>query len=371
LENVEDLRTIELGLTARCNLSCDYCGHFSTPAAVSQEIAHQAWASFLAEACEAGAKRVVMSGGEPFLRRDLSEILSDVCKCGFTFSILTNATLVSENVARFIAGTGRCSTVEVALDGQSPEVHDWHRGAGSFTAAVKGIEVLVNEGITVSVGVCVMPHNIDHLDAIADFVLCDLAVECVGFGQVRPLGRARDSGICYLSPDQWTRAFKILHALESRYGDRILTGGMFDSVRCSWNQESAGKACGGGFLNGCGAGGSLIAVRPDGIITPCLALGHIELGRVNADSLIDIWNEHPELMRLRRRRLLSLSTFESCRECRYLHACDGGCAAVSYIQMGSDRSPDPSSCLRVLEEAGVELDESGGEHEDKTRDLRS
>ncbi len=52
-----------------------------------------------------------------------------------------------------------------------------------------------------------------------------------------------------------------------------------------------------------------IAVRSDGVIVPCNFLGHIELGRINKDKLEEIWQHHPQLIRLRERHKISLARF--------------------------------------------------------------
>ena len=109
---------------------------------------------------------------------------------------------------------------------------------------------------------------------------------------------------------------------------------------------------------------SKIAVRADGVIVPCNQLPHIELGRINRDDLADVWQNHPELNRLRGRREIPLSEFEYCRNCEYINYCTGGCPALSYTEAGDAYRPSHDSCLRRHLEAGGELPDELDDAED-------
>ena len=71
----------------------------------------------------------------------------------------------------------------------------------------------------------------------------------------------------------------------------------------------------GGYLTGCGCYRQDLAVRADGVITPCTMLSHIELGRINRDDLGEIWRNHDALNALRQRHHIPLSGFSFCEGC--------------------------------------------------------
>jgi MoaA/NifB/PqqE/SkfB family radical SAM enzyme len=54
------------------------------------------------------------------------------------FSILSNGTLITEELAAFLAGTRRCDSVQVSIDGSKPETHDTCRGQGTFYQGCPG-----------------------------------------------------------------------------------------------------------------------------------------------------------------------------------------------------------------------------------------
>jgi len=108
-----------------------------------------------------------------------------------------------------------------------------------------------------------------------------------------------------------------------------------------------------GHLTGCGCTTSKIAVRADGIIVPCNMLSHIELGRINQDSLKEVWQTHPILKELRERKTIPLSDFDDCKDCDYIAYCSGNCPGLAYTLTGKVNYPSPDACLkRFLQEGG-------------------
>ena len=112
-----------------------------------------------------------------------------------------------------------------------------------------------------------------------------------------------------------------------------------------------------GYLRACGGIMSKMAVRADGVMTPCTQMGHIELGRINRDDLMEVWQRHPELTRLRERRAVPLSTFGFCKRCAYVPYCTGNCPALAYISLKEDNHPSPDACLKRFLEAGGKIPE--------------
>ena len=67
---------------------------------------------------------------------------------------------------------------------------------------------------------------------------------------------------------------------------------------------------------------------------PCSLLAHIELGRINRDSLASLWRDSPALGALRSRSDLALSDFPFCRGCPYVPYCTGNCPALAHTLIG-------------------------------------
>lgn len=126
-----------------------------------------------------------------------------------------------------------------------------------------------------------------------------------------------------------------------------------------WQEMEAARSAGregltdGGRLTGCGCPAEKIAVRSDGVIVPCTMLAHMELGRINKDSLLDIWRKNSELNGLREREAVRLNAFEECDGCGYRPYCTGNCPGLAHSLTGEVNRPSPDACLRrYLKEGG-------------------
>ena len=106
-----------------------------------------------------------------------------------------------------------------------------------------------------------------------------------------------------------------------------------------------------------------IAVRVDGGIIPCLQLGHLVLGRINHDDLLDVWQNHTNLRKLREHSLIPLASLALCRECPYTSHCTGNCPTTAYTIAGEVNHPSPDASLRLFQEQGVALLERSTHHQ--------
>jgi radical SAM protein with 4Fe4S-binding SPASM domain len=96
-------------------------------------------------------------------------------------------------------------------------------------------------------------------------------------------------------------------------------------------------------VKNCGIGLAQIAVKSNGIVTPCLSFNDtVSVGNTREQSLIDIWNTSELLNKLR-----SMNVFETehCKECEYAAVCKGGCIADVYGRTGKFSCYDPYSCV--------------------------
>jgi len=112
---------------------------------------------------------------------------------------------------------------------------------------------------------------------------------------------------------------------------------------------------GGGYLTGCGAPVSKLAVRADGVIVPCNLLSHMELGRINKDDLKEVWDNSLVMQRFIQRREIPLENFEYCKGCKYQPYCTGNCPALAYTLTGHEDRPSPDACLKSFLEEGGKL----------------
>jgi SynChlorMet cassette radical SAM/SPASM protein ScmE len=361
-------RHVDVEITSRCNLRCRYCYYFDNPAVEYHDLSTDEWLQFFDELGQCSVMNVTIQGGEPFIRKDLPALIDGIVKNRMRFSILSNGTLIDDEIAAHIADTGRCDYVQVSVDGSRPETHDACRGKGSFERAIKGIHTLQQYGASVTVRVTINRHNVYDLDNIARLLLEDLRLAGFGTNSAGYLGSCRlNAEDVLLSRDERLVAMEALLDLSKKYDGRISAmAGPLAEARIWYRMEKARSEGApafplGGRLTGCGCPSSKIAVRADGVIVPCSMLSHIQLGRINHDSFDELWQLSPELNRLRRRHMIELTRFQFCSDCQYLPYCTGNCPGLAYNRTGMVDHPSPDSCLRrYLDDGGLLPKTTGG-----------
>ena len=353
-------KSVDIDITDRCNLRCQYCYFFTSPADVKQDLPLEEWLHFFEELNRCAVTEVCLAGGEPFIREDFADIIRGIVRNRMRFNVLSNGTLITDELASFLASTGRCNYVQVSLDGSIPITHESFRGKGTFYRAVEGIRTLQRHKVTATVRVTIHRQNVLDLENIARLLLEEIGLSSFSTNSAGYMGLCqKNTEQVQLTTEDRQLAMNALLQLDRKYGGRIsaqagpLAEGKMWLIMEEARREGMASMPGRGHLTGCGCPFSKIAVRTDGVIVPCNMLSHIELGRINRDDLLDIWQNHAELWKIRERRLKPLSDFEFCRDCPYIHYCTGNCPALAYALLGLVDHPSPDACLRrYLKEGG-------------------
>jgi len=352
-------RSLDIEITARCNLRCRYCYFFNNPTVEYRDLSTNEWLKFFDELGSLGVMNVTLAGGEPFIREDLTTLLEGLVRNRMRFSLLSNGALIGDEIAAFLARTGRCEYVQVSVDGSCAEVHDSCRGKGSFEGAIRGIRTLQRHQISVAVRVTIHRYNIDDLENIAHFLLEELGLPGFGTNSAGYLGTCRlNADDVMLTSAERQRAMATLLRLAEKYPNRISATAGPLAEGLTWRRMELARAQGkpafynGGRLTACGCPSSKISVRADGAIVLCSMLAHVELGRINHDSLAEIWQNSPALNQLRNRHTIPLTGFEFCAGCSYIPYCTGNCPGLAYTITGQVDHPSPDACLRRFLEGG-------------------
>ena len=357
-------KSVDLSITNRCNLRCMYCSHFTSAGDSGKDLSTEEWLRFFEELNRCAVLDVTIEGGEAFIRKDLKELIEGIIQNKMRFSILSNGTLITDDMAAFLASTGRCNSVQVSIDGSISETHDTLRGAGNFERAVAGLKCLQKHHISVTVRMTIHRHNVNDIEETARFLLEDLGLPGFSTNAASYMGLCRaHADDVQLMIDERSLAMDTLLKLNEKYNGRIgAQAGPLAEARHWLEMEQARKENRDGFkdcsyLRSCGGVFSKMAVRADGVMVPCLQMSHVELGRINHDDLRDVWQNHPELTRLRERRDMRLNDFDFCQGCDYIPYCRGSCPALAYTITGEENHPSPDACLKRYLEADGRLPE--------------
>jgi radical SAM protein with 4Fe4S-binding SPASM domain len=119
---------------------------------------------------EVGDPILVLTGGEPLLRRDVFDLATYGIWKGLRMALATNGTLVTRDVAKQVVEAG-FRRVSISLDGPDSETHDsFRRVPGAFDRTVDGFIHLKELGMSLQVNTTVTAHNRERLDEMYDLV---------------------------------------------------------------------------------------------------------------------------------------------------------------------------------------------------------
>jgi len=123
-----------------CNLHCDYCCVRSSPTAPRRELGLARVQRIAREAAELGVREIFVTGGEPFLLEKIGEILLS-CAAAAPTTVLTNGMLFAGRRIESLRALPRDRIVlQISLDSATPELHDLHRGPGTWARTREGIQ---------------------------------------------------------------------------------------------------------------------------------------------------------------------------------------------------------------------------------------
>ena len=164
-------------MTRRCNLKCIHCYSSSQNIDYPDELTTAEAKAMIDDLAAFGAPVLLFSGGEPLMRRDLTELLQYAVDRGMRAVISTNGTLITKEKAEAFQKIG-LSYVGISLDGIQP-THDRFRGvSGAFDAAVKGMRNCRAAGLKVGVRFTINRHNAADVPAIFDLLEAEDIPRC-------------------------------------------------------------------------------------------------------------------------------------------------------------------------------------------------
>jgi SynChlorMet cassette radical SAM/SPASM protein ScmE len=355
-------KEMQIAITGRCNLRCKYCFYADEMVAL-HDLPTAAWLHFFEELGSLGLMRVTLTGGEVFTRPDLFELIDGVIANRIRYSILSNGTLITEEVLKqFEVGKRRLrlDNIQISIDGSTSEIHNLSRPK-SFDRAIRGLKLLREAGFPTVVRVTINRHNVYDLENIAHLLLDELGLPTFGTNDAMPIGAgcANQPEIALTIQEQ-VAAMEAFDRLAQRYPGRINSQAGPQAKRKMYEEMEHAKATGEktprwlmGCLSGCNRIFSGIDVLHDGTLVPCHMLPGIKLGNLTTDSLEEIWLNHPMMKALRERRNIPMASVPGCEACEWSSYCNGGCPGLAHQMTGNFNLPSPQDCYRrFLAEAG-------------------
>lgn len=327
-------------LTRACALACKHCRAQAQPMRHPLELSAKEAFSAVDEIARFQPKPIlVLTGGDPLMRRDLFEIASQGVASGLRVSLSPSVTALCnpKNLRR--AYESGIRHISISLDGASAQVHDEFRGVhGSHGQTLQAVADAHEAGLSVQINTTVCRSNVTELDTLASLV-ADLKVVMWDLFFLVPTGRAHRQDM--LSPEEHEAVFHWLYDLQKSAPYRVKTtlGQPFRRVAFQRSQQEGAPFAPPPATND---GKGICFISHVGQICPSGFLP-IVCGNIRATSLVETYQTHPVFQALRDSQQLQ----GKCGVCPFNRLC-GGCRARAYACSGDFLAEEPA-CLYLAD----------------------
>jgi Fe-coproporphyrin III synthase len=269
---------LQVHASRRCNLRCTHCYSESGPEQRGGLKLHQ-FSQLVEDAAAEGYGVLNLSGGEPFMDRDLPGQIAAARAAGLRVNVITNGTLLKPKLIERVASG--IDLVAVSLDGP-PALHDRIRGIGQFARTEAGLVALRASGVRFAIIHTARPASLKHLEWLVRFAR-DQGAEALQLHPIEPVGRAAKHGAVEPGADIPTRLSLLHPVLEQGAGDLPLHLDVLPVCRLPEvpSLDAAQMMPLGRVIDP-------LVCEPDGMLSPFvygfprqLSIGSVALGRLN------------------------------------------------------------------------------------------
>jgi radical SAM protein with 4Fe4S-binding SPASM domain len=330
------------GITPKCNLKCLYC--WPDVASVVRQTSglHLDELKKIAnQLVSAQVCKVIISGGEALLCKDIWDIIKVLRDGGCTVLLISNGTTINKNVLDKIKAND--VALGISIDASTDDVNAITRRRNIVQMVSNAIKDILKEGIPLGVLVTVTRHNFDYLEEHISY-LDKLGVEVVILQDLRPFGSTEDYDNTRLTVEQEIELPKCLSRIEKNYKNI-----RFDTTELlAFSNKCLNKTTKNTIMQ-CDAGENSAYVDFHGNFFPCSFLETLKLGNLldEAATLTDLWRNSENIIKLRKIKNMSIQSLKDCHGCSQIENCDGGCRGDALFITG-DFYGQASRCPRRM-----------------------
>lgn len=370
--------SVSWNLTRRCNLECAHC-YLSAHARAEtgEELSTEECRRIMGEIAQVNPHVfLILTGGEPLLRRDIWDLAACAAERRFTTVLGTNGVLLRRREARRMREHGVLGA-SLSLDSTDARRHDaFRRLPGAWDGAVRATRALAEEGLDFALHMSVTDWNVDEIPAMIDLAR-ELGAKVLNFFFLVRTGRGR--GLTDIDPQAYERILTYLARAQGvgagppAFVQRLLGGsapaatdtapspgraspafedpwsapvgraeGLLIRAKCAphfrrilWQLNPASPLLSNYAHGSCPAGKYYCRITPEGDVTPCPYMP-VAAGSLRQRSFADIWHTASVFADLREPRLGG-----RCGACEFAKIC-GGCRCRAYATYGDYRAEDPA-----------------------------
>jgi len=275
--------------------------------------------------------QLLLQGGEPFLRKDILDILNYINSKHISLSILTNGSLLKDKDIQQLKMLG-LKKIAISLDSHLEKTFKKIRNPTTYKKVVTNIRKIIAYKIPLEINAVLfknLNNSYNHLTNFFVFlkklglkrknITCDIFM---------PVGAGKNKR--YLKLDE----IGTLNNLDLAYR-RVFHRSYIQKQKESINNKT--------YNSFCGVGREMIYIGSEGNIFLCPGLRNDDLllGNIFKDNFKGIW-ANPSLFKYFRNKTYLEDS--ECKSCRFVKLCDGGCKARAMHFYGKLNSKDSWMC---------------------------
>jgi len=319
-----ELLSVELEFTKKCNLRCRYC-YSNAGEAEENELSLEEIRSVILQAKKMGAKKIILlGGGEPLIYGGVMDVLEYTHSLGLDQVLFTNGTLVTKEMARFFLKNG--VSVVIKCNSMDPAIQDNLAGViGAFTKIRRGLQLLIEAGypgkdVALGIQTVICRQNIDELPSMWIWARENRIIPY--FEILTHQGRAMTNMHLNVSISEIKNIFAHLERIDKeRFGIEWKSRPTIAAFSCKRHLYSC-------------------LVNSQGFIQPCTGVD-IPVGNIRKKTLREILHSSPVITNLRN---IYEKIEGDCKVCEYNCECYG-CRGNAYQITGNYMASDPT-CWR-------------------------
>jgi len=348
---------MNLQITGRCNYNCMHCFNAKDNAPLQSELSLEQLNKLFDECEQCGVFAFTITGGEPLSHPNYKEIIESIYKRGmFVFDLNTNGFFITQEHLDWMKSIKYNPLIKISFDGLG--FHNWMRGSSlAEERTLKAIKLCIDNGFNVNVQ---MNVNIRNLDSIVPSLIM---LDKMGVKETRLIKTTtaprwlKNSNGESMSLEQYFDAMlEITTKYLSEPRNMELVGWLLfhiDPKRKYYNLNPV--ECRKGDYHDtyplCRGVKQMIAVGSNGNVFPCMqSQGWYEehkmyWGNILTDGLENILKDSKYWNLISLTNVDRFKAGSSCKSCKYLLVCAGGCPAIAQLTSGDILLPDQSKCI--------------------------
>lgn len=322
------LQLVYIEITRACNLQCIHC-YDNAGEVRDKELGTNDFLKLIDNLADIGLTDIVLTGGEPFMRKDIFQIINAINRKNIRFSIFTNALLITPSIVDKLVEYSP-EFIAISLDGSDASVHERIRGKNTFDKTINAIKLIKSKGLKVRINHTLTSKSITQLDNFMK-LMKDLQIDDIFFDRFDSLGRGKEQEDLVIPVEQGYEIKSMLDKYSKNENVNISSYEAIDNTIIADNG------------NLCGVGITSCYIKADGELTFCPVMSSEEyssVGDVLKSDIITLWNSE----KWNELRHSSVQKISQCSTCSDKSVCLGGCKAKAYNAYGNFNHPDPWAC---------------------------